>query len=144
MNILFFRFYLLLLLIILLILSFFISSQLRVLVLNNIRLNYLLSSFKGGLVTSLDDFSLFNCYLFRGQLLTSISLCEFLLESKKDNKIKASIFILLANLYSQRAFYSIAEYYYHKVLFLLPKNDKARSSLVEMYKHLGHEINNLN
>nr|YP_010850337.1 hypothetical protein Ycf37 [Lophurella caespitosa]WGH13201.1 hypothetical protein Ycf37 [Lophurella caespitosa] len=139
-DILFFRLYVLIILVVLLIFSFVLSKQLLVIITNQFKLMFLFNSLKTKVDFSEDFyFGLLGIYFFRGNILMSVAISEFILEINNNLVAKDLIYASLAYSYYSNSFYSIAEYYYMKILSLAPSNYKAILNLAHLYSNLGYQ-----
>nr|YP_009397954.1 hypothetical protein [Gredgaria maugeana]ARW67140.1 hypothetical protein [Gredgaria maugeana] len=136
----FFRLYISILLSFLLLFSFFLSKQLFIIVLNKLQVLYLFRNLQKKIKFNGDSYRIFfSIYLFRGNILISIALSEFLLEINNDLIQKDVIYASLAYAYYCHSFYSVAEYYYLKLLSFSPLNYQTILNLANMYSDLGYE-----
>nr|YP_010851129.1 hypothetical protein Ycf37 [Aphanocladia delicatula]WGH14195.1 hypothetical protein Ycf37 [Aphanocladia delicatula] len=139
-NTIFFCLYISILLSFLLLFSFFLSKQLFIIGLNKLQVVYLFRDLQKKIKFNGDSYrTLFNIYLFRGNTLISIALSEFLLEINNNLIQKDVVYASLAYAYYCHSFYSLAEYYYLKVLSFSPLNYQAMLNLANMYSDLGYE-----
>nr|WGH13008.1 hypothetical protein Ycf37 [Echinothamnion sp.] len=139
-SIVFFRLYIFIILSFLLLFSFILSKQLFIIILNKLRVVYLFRDLQKKIKLNGDSYiTLFSVYLVRGDILISIALSEFLLEVNGNLIKKDMIYASLAYSYYYHSFYSVAEYYYLKVLYFSPSNGQAISTLAHMYSELGYE-----
>nr|YP_010851327.1 hypothetical protein Ycf37 [Echinothamnion hookeri]WGH14394.1 hypothetical protein Ycf37 [Echinothamnion hookeri] len=139
-NILFFRLYVLILLTFLLVFSFVLSKQLLVIIMNPLKLIFLHNNLQKKINFNENFYlGLLEIYLFRGNVLISIALSEFILEFNNGLVTKDIIYASLAYSYYVNSFYSIAEYYYLKILSFAPSNYKVILNLAYLYFDLGYE-----
>nr|YP_009397548.1 hypothetical protein [Dipterosiphonia australica]ARW66734.1 hypothetical protein [Dipterosiphonia australica] len=139
-NILFFRLYLLAILIFLLIFCFFLSKQLLILLNTNLSLLFIVRDLKKRYSSIRYTYeNLFSFYLLRENLFLSIVLSEFVIDLNKNLIQKDVLYGCLAYCYYQKSFYTIAEYYYLKILYVSPLDEKATSTLGAMYYNLGYK-----
>nr|YP_010850733.1 hypothetical protein Ycf37 [Lophurella mutabilis]WGH13594.1 hypothetical protein Ycf37 [Lophurella mutabilis] len=139
-DILFFRLYVLTILVFLLIFSFVLSKQLFLIIINQVKLMFLSNNLQKQVDFNEDFyFGFLGLYLFHGNVLISVALSEFILEINNDVVAKDLIYASLAYSYYSNSFYSIAEYYYLKILSFAPSNYKAILNLAHLYSNLGYK-----
>nr|YP_010618992.1 hypothetical protein orf163 [Pterosiphonia complanata]WAX03005.1 hypothetical protein orf163 [Pterosiphonia complanata] len=132
--------YLLIILIFLFIFSFFISKQLLLLLLNNLKILSLSSNLKKHMSLNKDNYiALFHLYIFRGNLFLSVALSELMLEINHEFTKKDLVYAFLAYSYDKNSFYSISEYYYLMILSFSPYNHEVILNLANMYFDLHYE-----
>nr|WGH12811.1 hypothetical protein Ycf37 [Echinothamnion sp.] len=138
-SILFFRLYLLILLSFLFLFSVILSKQLFIIIINKLKLISLSSDVQKNKNFNEESYmNLLSIYLFCGNILISVALSEFILVVNNNPIQKDLIYASLAYSYYYYSFYSIAEYYYFKILSFSPSNYQAILNLAQMYFDLGY------
>nr|YP_009654279.1 hypothetical protein [Pleurostichidium falkenbergii]QCH39566.1 hypothetical protein [Pleurostichidium falkenbergii] len=140
-NLFLIRFYLLIIILFLLFFSMLVSKQLFVLFRNNLRYIVLFKQIKTKLNLNESKYvSLLLLCSSRANFFLSIALLEFFLQCKSNLIKKDLLYASLAYCYYKNFFYSIAEYYYLKILVLFPYNIDAILNLGYMYYDLDYKV----